>query len=315
MARGDLRGAARSNRPAPAVPDPRACSSKRAPRSARSTSRSTTSSTRTIPTRTRSSIAGPTTCTSARAKASSSTFCCSIPAIGSSRACSTSRRARCARAASSPRRRSSPARTTPQPTASTSTCDVRDSWSLALDLKLEPHRRRDRMGHRALGRTTCSAPARRSRSATRAKSIATRRLLGYADGNVFGSRVRLRALLANASDGHRRELRRRAAVLLARHALVARRLDSRRAARRHDVRLGRGDRRVRPRHRRRHAARRLVARPRRAPRAALAVRRHVRGAHVSRRRRTSRSRCCCRRTASSSIRGSVGDGSRTTFAR
>ena len=54
---------------------------------------------------------------------------------------------------------------------------------------------------------------------------------------------------------------------------------------------------------------------RRAARAALAVRRHVRGAHVPRRRPTCRSRCCCRRTASSSIRGSAGSASRTTTGR
>jgi hypothetical protein len=33
-----------------------------------------------------------------------------------------------------------------------------------------------------------------------------RALLGYSDGNVFGTRVQLSAMLANASDGHRRQL-------------------------------------------------------------------------------------------------------------
>ena len=78
------------------------------------------------------------------------TSCCSPRETRFVARCSTSRRARCARAASSPRPRSSRAATTRQRTASTSTCTIRDSWSLALDSEAEPQRRADRMGHRAL---------------------------------------------------------------------------------------------------------------------------------------------------------------------
>ena len=250
----------------PAAGMTRAQLEQRARRFGPSTSSSTTSSTRAIPTRTRRSIAGRTASTCSRATSVIEDILLFAP--GDPFISAAARRVgACAARARLHRRgvRSSPARYD----AATNSVDVdvhvRDSWSLALELEAQPHAAAKPNGASGSPTTTSSAPARRSRSPTRATIDRDQATLGYARRQrVRQPRAAMRAVLANASDGHRRELCRRAAVLLARHALVARRLDSRRAARRHDVRLGRGDRRVRPRHRRGDSARRLVARRRRA---------------------------------------------------
>ncbi|HET7925534.1 MAG TPA: hypothetical protein VFL30_11585, partial [Rhodanobacteraceae bacterium] len=82
---------------------------------------------------------------------------------------------------------------------------VRDSWSLALDLSL------DRKG----GQTEWGLGLSDNNLLGTGKTLQVgyvseidrdQALLGYSDPNVLGSRVRLRALFSNASDGHRREL-------------------------------------------------------------------------------------------------------------
>jgi outer membrane protein assembly factor BamA len=82
---------------------------------------------------------------------------------------------------------------------------VRDSWSLALDLKL----------NRTGGETEWGIGLSDSNLLGTGKTLAMgysseidrdETLLGYADGNVFGSRVRLNAVLAHLSDGDRQEL-------------------------------------------------------------------------------------------------------------
>ena len=82
---------------------------------------------------------------------------------------------------------------------------VRDSWSLALDLKL----------NRTGGETEWGIGLSDSNLLGTGKTLEIgytseidrdEVLLGYADGNVFGSRVRLNAALANLSDGDRRQL-------------------------------------------------------------------------------------------------------------
>jgi outer membrane protein assembly factor BamA len=82
---------------------------------------------------------------------------------------------------------------------------VRDSWSLALDLKL----------NRTGGETEWGIGLSDSNLLGTGKTLEIghsseidrdETVLGYADGNVFGSRVRLSAALANLSDGDRRQL-------------------------------------------------------------------------------------------------------------
>ena len=298
-----------------AGPTRAAARSKRARRFAPSTSPSTTSSIRTIPTRTRRSIAGRTAFTCSRARASSRTSCCSRRATRSSRGCSTSRRARCARAASSPRPSVEPG----SYDAATNSVDinvhVRDSWSLALDLKL----------NRSGGQTEWG--------------------IGLSDENLFGTGKTLEVAYESEIDRDQATARllRRQRVRQPRAACGPVRERQRRPPPPARTSSGRSSRST-------HAwsvggsihdeervdtmydlgeeidefghdidassvqggwSRGVVEQRR----AALAVRRRVGGAHVPRRRSTSRSRCCCRRTASSSIRGSAGNGSRTTTAR
>lgn len=82
---------------------------------------------------------------------------------------------------------------------------VRDSWSLALDLKL----------NRTGGETEWGIGLSDSNLLGTGKTLEIgysseidrdETLLGYADGNVFGSRVRLNAVLADLSDGKRHEV-------------------------------------------------------------------------------------------------------------
>jgi outer membrane protein assembly factor BamA len=83
---------------------------------------------------------------------------------------------------------------------------VHDSWSLALDLSLD----------RAGGQTEWGIGLSDNNLLGTGKTLELgfeseidrdQILLGYSDGNVFGTRVQLGALLSNASDGHRRQLR------------------------------------------------------------------------------------------------------------
>ncbi len=127
---------------------------------------------------------------------------------------------------------------------------VRDSWSLALDLKLNRKGGETEWGL-GLSDNNLFGTGKTLDVGYESEIDRDQTTLGYADGNLFGSRARMRALLANASDGHRRELvvERPFFALDTRWSLGG--IDPRRAAHRHDVRLGRGDRRVRARHRRR----------------------------------------------------------------
>jgi outer membrane protein assembly factor BamA len=82
---------------------------------------------------------------------------------------------------------------------------ARDSWSLALDLKF----------NRTGGQTEWGIGLSDNNLLGTGKTLELshlneidrdQTLLGYSDGNVFGSRVRLSAALANADDGDRRQL-------------------------------------------------------------------------------------------------------------
>jgi hypothetical protein len=82
---------------------------------------------------------------------------------------------------------------------------VRDSWSLALDLSLNRTGGQTEWGI-GLSDENLLGTGKTLEVAYESEIDRDQWLLGYADGNVFGSRVRLRTLLSNASDGHRREL-------------------------------------------------------------------------------------------------------------
>jgi hypothetical protein len=82
---------------------------------------------------------------------------------------------------------------------------IRDSWSLALDLKI------NRKGGEAewgvgLSDNNLLGTGKTLEVGYESEIDRDQATLGYGDGNVFGSRVQLRTLLANASDGDRREL-------------------------------------------------------------------------------------------------------------
>jgi hypothetical protein len=82
---------------------------------------------------------------------------------------------------------------------------VRDSWSLALDLKLNRTGGETEWGI-GLSENNLFGTGKTLEIGYESEIDRDQALLGYSDGNVFGSRVSLRALLSNASDGHRREL-------------------------------------------------------------------------------------------------------------
>ena len=192
---------------------------------------------------------------------------------------------------------------------------VRDAWTLAPDLKLSRSGGENEWGiglsDGNLFGTGKSLTVSYTSDVDRDETD-----LGYGDANVFGSRVRLGATLANASDGHRR-------------GLVAERpfysLDTRwslggavreRRARRLDVRPRRGRRRVRARAAARSRCRaELVARRRSTIARCAGCSASRRKRHVSSRLPRCRSRCCCPRTASSSTRGSACSSSKTTIVR
>lgn len=85
------------------------------------------------------------------------------------------------------------------------TVRVRDSWSLALDLKLNRKGGKTEWGI-GLSDNNLLGTGKTLEVGYESEIDRDQALLGYSDGNVFGSRISLRALLANASDGHRREL-------------------------------------------------------------------------------------------------------------
>ena len=137
----------------------------------------------------------------------------------------------------------------------------------------------------------------------------------YGDDNVLDSRVRLGAVLANASDGHRRSIavERPFYSLDTRWALGGIVRDEQRVDTMYD--LGEEIDEFRHDIDGISLARRLVARPRRRSRErwlfGVTSEEHTFLPTPARRRR----RCCCRRTASSFIRGSAGSSSKKTSAK
>ena len=82
---------------------------------------------------------------------------------------------------------------------------VRDSWSLALDLKLNRKGGETEWGI-GLSDNNLFGTGKTLEVSFESEIDRDEWALGYGDGNVFGSRVRLEALFTNASDGHRRQL-------------------------------------------------------------------------------------------------------------
>ena len=82
---------------------------------------------------------------------------------------------------------------------------IRDSWSLALDLKLNRKGGETEWGV-GLSENNLFGTGKTLEVGYESEIDRDQATLGYGDGNVFGSRISLRAMLANASDGHRREL-------------------------------------------------------------------------------------------------------------
>jgi outer membrane protein assembly factor BamA len=82
---------------------------------------------------------------------------------------------------------------------------VRDSWSLQLDLKLT-HTGGETEWGIGLSEGNLFGTGKTLEIGHESEIDRDETRVGYGDGNVFGSRVRLRALLTHASDGHRREL-------------------------------------------------------------------------------------------------------------
>jgi len=82
---------------------------------------------------------------------------------------------------------------------------VRDSWSLQLDLKLT-HTGGETEWGIGLSEGNLFGTGKTLEIGHESEIDRDETTLGYGDGNVFGSRVRLRALASHASDGHRREI-------------------------------------------------------------------------------------------------------------
>lgn len=82
---------------------------------------------------------------------------------------------------------------------------VRDSWSLAFDLKLN-HTGGETEWGIGLAEGNLFGTGKTLEIGRESEIDRDETRVGYGDGNVFGSRVRLGALLTHASDGHRREL-------------------------------------------------------------------------------------------------------------
>jgi hypothetical protein len=81
---------------------------------------------------------------------------------------------------------------------------VRDSWSLAMDLKLNRKGGETEWGI-GLSDNNLFGTGKTVEVSYESEIDRDEWALGYADGNVLGSRARLRALWANTSDGDRRE--------------------------------------------------------------------------------------------------------------
>ena len=82
---------------------------------------------------------------------------------------------------------------------------VRDSWSLAFDLKLNRKGGETEWGL-GLSDNNLFGTGKTLEVGYESEIDRDQTTLGYADGNLLGSRVSMRALLANASDGDRHEL-------------------------------------------------------------------------------------------------------------
>ena len=82
---------------------------------------------------------------------------------------------------------------------------VRDSWSLALDLKINRKGGATEWGL-GLSDNNLFGTGKTLQVGYESEIDRDQATLGYGDGNLFGSRVSMRALLANASDGDRHEL-------------------------------------------------------------------------------------------------------------
>jgi hemolysin activation/secretion protein len=81
---------------------------------------------------------------------------------------------------------------------------IRDSWSLSLDLKLS-HKGGETEWGIGISDNNLFGTGKTLEVSHKSEIDRDQTSLGYADGNVFGSRVRLRALLANTDDGDRHE--------------------------------------------------------------------------------------------------------------
>ncbi len=82
---------------------------------------------------------------------------------------------------------------------------VRDSWSLALDLKLN-HKGGETEWGIGLSDNNLFGTGKTFELSRESEIDRDHTALGYADDNVFGSRVRLRTSFRDASDGDRRQL-------------------------------------------------------------------------------------------------------------
>jgi hemolysin activation/secretion protein len=82
---------------------------------------------------------------------------------------------------------------------------IRDSWSLALDLKLNRKGGETEWGI-GLSDSNLLGSGKTLEISHQSEIDRDQTALGYADGNVLGSRVRLQTVLANTSDGDRRAL-------------------------------------------------------------------------------------------------------------
>ncbi len=190
---------------------------------------------------------------------------------------------------------------------------VRDAWNLAPDLRFSRSGGENEFG---IGMSDGNLFGTGKSLTLSYKSDVDRdeTYAGYGDANVLNSRVRLNAVLANASDGHRRSLlvERPFFALDTRWALGGSIGDQERVDSIYDL----GE--VVDEFRHHRAASRYKA----GSRLASSVGTHTGGCSAwtrrkinSYRRRRSRSRYCCRPTASSSTRGSAGSTSRTIIER
>jgi hypothetical protein len=85
------------------------------------------------------------------------------------------------------------------------TVRIRDSWSLALDLSLNRKGGETEWGI-GLSDNNLLGSGKTLEVGYESEIDRDEASVGYSDGNLFGSRVSLRTLLANTSDGDRREL-------------------------------------------------------------------------------------------------------------